>query len=403
MQQAVGREFEVQTGSETASEDAGEITDGFSFLTTALLVFAGISVFVGGFLIFNTFSITVVQRTREFAMLRTLGASSRQVLGAVLAEALLIGLLASALGIAGGYAFVELVKLMFERQRIRAAGDQPQADGGQRRRARSWSECWRRIVAAMIPAVRATRVAPLEALREGGGSTEVEERTSRMRTIIAVGLLTVALALLGLGLFVADDEGAALSQMGGGLVLLFIALAMLGGRFVPPIVSVIGAPIESLRGVTGRARARERPARAAAHRHDRGRSDDRRRAGRLRRHLLLVGQGVSQRRDRRADRGRPGDPEQGRLLAPLVAPQRRASRTIEGVGVVAPTANLPVLIEGTERRADQRGSSPKPASQVFDLDFVEGDEETLVGPRARRGDRRDRLARGQRPRGRRHG
>ena len=118
----------------------------------------------------------------------------------------------------------------------------------------------------MIPAVRATRVAPLEALREGGGSTEIEVRTSRIRTIIASLLLTLALLLLGLGLFVTEEEGGALAEMGGGLVLLFIGLAMLGSRFVPPIVSAIGAPIEKLRGVTGllaRENAQREPQRTA--------------------------------------------------------------------------------------------------------------------------------------------
>ena len=84
----------VRTGSETAAKDAGDIEEGFSFLTTALLVFAGIAVFVGAFLIFNTFSITVAQRTREFAMLRTLGAKRRQILGSVVTEAFVTGLLA---------------------------------------------------------------------------------------------------------------------------------------------------------------------------------------------------------------------------------------------------------------------------------------------------------------------
>ena len=110
----VGPKLDVRTGAETAEEDAGDIQEGFGFLSTALLVFAGIAVFVGGFLIFNTFSITVAQRVREFAMLRTLGASARQVLTAVLLEAALIGLLASALGIAGGFGFVELIKGLFE-------------------------------------------------------------------------------------------------------------------------------------------------------------------------------------------------------------------------------------------------------------------------------------------------
>ena len=127
VQKAVGPKFDVMTGIETAAEDAGDITEGFSFLTTALLVFAGISVFVGGFLIFNTFSITVVQRTREFAMLRTLGASSRQVLGAVLAEAALIGVLASRARDRWRLRLRRAHQADVRGERLRAAGDGPAA------------------------------------------------------------------------------------------------------------------------------------------------------------------------------------------------------------------------------------------------------------------------------------
>ena len=95
-----GPSTEAKTGEELAADESGDIKDGFSFLTTALLVFAGISVFVGAFLIFNTFSITVAQRTREFGMLRTLGASSRQVLASVVARgARCSGIIASVVGI----------------------------------------------------------------------------------------------------------------------------------------------------------------------------------------------------------------------------------------------------------------------------------------------------------------
>ena len=130
---------------------------GSGFLSTALLVFAGIAVFVGGFLIFNTFSITVA-RVREFAMLRTLGASARQVLTAVLVEAALIGLLASALGIAGGFGFVELIKVLFDSfgftLPVTDLRLQPQTVG-----IAVAVEVGATLVAAMVPALRATRVA----------------------------------------------------------------------------------------------------------------------------------------------------------------------------------------------------------------------------------------------------
>ena len=380
VKEELGPGFDVKTGRETAEEDAGDITEGFSFLTTALLVFAGISVFVGGFLIFNTFSITVVQRTREFAMLRTLGASSRQVLGAVLAEAALIGILASALGIAGGYGFVEIVKLMFE-----ASGFELPVTG---LRLTTGSVLvpfgvgfGATIVAALMPALRATRVAPLEALRETGGATEVAERTSRARGIIAGILLVIALALLGLGLFVAEDEGPALAQMGGGLVLLFIALAMLGSRFVPPIAGAIGAPIERLRGVTGRLareNAKREPQRTATTA-----------AALMIGVALVVFVGVFT-SSLKASLNDAIDEQLAGDLAILnrdgfsPIPSRVADEvaSVEGVGVVAPTANLTVEVEESGEEEFIAGLEPEAASQIFNLDWTEGDDATLakLGP-----------------------
>ena len=100
--QALGDTAVVRTGKEQAEESAGDINDSLGFLKIALLVFAGVAVLVGGFLIFNTFAVTVAQRSREFALLRTLGASRRQVLNSVIAETLVIGFVASVLGILGG-------------------------------------------------------------------------------------------------------------------------------------------------------------------------------------------------------------------------------------------------------------------------------------------------------------
>ena len=92
----------VRSGSEQASEDSDEVATFTSIIRYFLLSFAGIALFVGAFVIFNTLSITVAQRTREFATLRTVGASRRQVLGSVILEALVIGLLASVIGLFAG-------------------------------------------------------------------------------------------------------------------------------------------------------------------------------------------------------------------------------------------------------------------------------------------------------------
>ena len=94
----LGKEFAVRTGKEQAEKQAQDLSDALGFIRTALLVFAAVALLVGSFLIFNTFSVTVAQRTKEFALLRTLGASRGQVLRSVLAETFVIGVLASLIG-----------------------------------------------------------------------------------------------------------------------------------------------------------------------------------------------------------------------------------------------------------------------------------------------------------------
>ena len=101
-QRSSAPDFAVRTGKEQAEKSAQDLSDALGFIRIALLVFAGVALLVGGFLIFNTFAVTVAQRTKEFALLRTLGASRAQVLRSVLAETLAIGIGASILGIIGG-------------------------------------------------------------------------------------------------------------------------------------------------------------------------------------------------------------------------------------------------------------------------------------------------------------
>src|SRR4051812_16246850 len=102
IQQELGKDFNVRTGKEAAEQQAQDLSDALGFLRIALLIFAGVSLLVGGFLIFNTFTVTVAQRTKEFALLRVLGASRNQVLRSVLIETFAVGLLASVLGVLVG-------------------------------------------------------------------------------------------------------------------------------------------------------------------------------------------------------------------------------------------------------------------------------------------------------------
>ena len=160
-------DVKVQTGTENADEQTSQVEGSTNFITYILLAFAGAAVFVGLFIIFNTYSITVAQRMREFAMLRTLGASRRQVLRSVLIEAALMGLVASLIGIGFGILLAVGLNALFK-----AAGvDLPTA-------AISIPFVWSvllplgvglgaALVASIAPALKATRVPPIAALREG--------------------------------------------------------------------------------------------------------------------------------------------------------------------------------------------------------------------------------------------
>lgn len=105
---------QVETGEQDTKSQQDDVDEFIGILKTVLLVFAGVSLFVAAFLIFNTFSITVAQRTREFAMLRTLGANRRQIVASVVAEACAIGLGASIVGLLAGIAFAPLIGLLFD-------------------------------------------------------------------------------------------------------------------------------------------------------------------------------------------------------------------------------------------------------------------------------------------------
>ena len=240
----------VTTGEEDAANQAQDVEDSLGFLQTALLVFAGIALFVGAFTIFNTFSITVAQRIREFAMLRTLGASRRQVLVAVVGEALAIGLVGSGLGLLAGIGLAPALNAMFTAFGI----DLPNTGTVILGRTVTVSLVVGTavtVVAALVPALRATRVAPVAALREG--AVIPPHRRARLVMPFALLLLVAGLVLICVGLFAGiDDDGTALGLLGGGAVAIFLGTALASPKLVGPIAGAVGRPIERLRGVTGR-------------------------------------------------------------------------------------------------------------------------------------------------------
>jgi len=244
------RQVQVETGDQAAQRQSDDIASDLGFLRIALLVFAGVSLFVGSFQIFNTFSITVAQRTREFGMLRTLGASRPQLLATVGIEALALGLLGAAVGLAGGVGFAFGINELFKSFGI----DLPNTGTVVTARTVIVSLIVGvvvTLVAALVPALRATRVTPMAALRDA----ELQDAKPRGRavTIVALVVSLVGLAMMLGGLFGGiEDSGTAAGLLGGGAALILFGVSLFSPRLVRPLASLTGRPLERLRGLTGR-------------------------------------------------------------------------------------------------------------------------------------------------------
>ena len=247
---ALGPTVDVRTGQEQAAKESQDIRDNLGFLKTFLLAFAFIALFVGAFLIFNTFSITVAQRMREFALLRTLGASRRQIWRAVVSEGLLLGFVGRRRRLPAGHRDGGAPARAVQGLRRRPA------EQGRRHRERARSIVTIlvgtvvSVVASIAPAMRAMRVPPVEALREG--VVPMQRGRGRRMAIGAGLLLAIGVGLMCVGLFGSlKSDSAAISFMGGGAALTFLGVALLSPRLVRPLANVIGRPIERATGITG--------------------------------------------------------------------------------------------------------------------------------------------------------
>jgi putative ABC transport system permease protein len=239
----------VETAKESADRSSEEIRDNLSFLTTFLLVFGFIAVFVGSFLIFNTFSITVAQRVSEFGMLRTLGASRQQILTTVLVEAVAIGLIGSAIGILGGFLIAMLLNALFEALQV----DLPTTGLVMESRTVVVGLLVGVIVtfvSSLIPALRSTRVPPIAAMH--AFSPTPSRRRRLVYAVLSILLGAVGLAMVLIGLFGDAEAGAAAGLMGGGAVVIVLAVSLFSPRLVPVLAAIAGWPLERARRLIGR-------------------------------------------------------------------------------------------------------------------------------------------------------
>jgi putative ABC transport system permease protein len=255
VRQVLPPDAEAITGQASAAQQASDVKKGLGFFNTFLLVFAFIALFVGAFIIFNTFSMLVAQRTRELALMRMLGASRGQVRRAVLLEAFVVGLLSSLIGLFVGVGVAIGLKALFG-----VFGAQlPDAPTIIAVRTVIVSFLVGTLVtaaAAYLPSRRASRVAPLAALRDAA----TPDRSLKRQTIIGLVVLVIGAAAMTKSL---RDGG--LQLLGLGTLLAFIAVAMLSPLVSKPVASIVGRLFSRrLPGRLGRENAVRNPRRTAA-------------------------------------------------------------------------------------------------------------------------------------------
>jgi putative ABC transport system permease protein len=256
---------QARSSEAQVQEEADATGEFLSFLRTALLAFAGIALFVGSFVIANTLSITIAQRMRELATLRTLGASRRQVLGSVLLEALVLGVIASVIGLAVGLGLAQGLNALFGQFGI----DLPETGTVLAARTVVVSLLVGVIVtvlASLRPALRATRIQPIAAVREG--VTLPPGRLARFGPATALGVIGLSVAILAFGVFAGGLATATrLLSLGVGCLLLFVGVALIAPRLVRPLALVVGWPAARFGGAAGtlaRENSMRNPARTAA-------------------------------------------------------------------------------------------------------------------------------------------
>jgi putative ABC transport system permease protein len=252
---------DVVTGKAMVAENDRTVKKQVKGLNEALLAFALIALFVGSFIIYNTFSILVAQRGREMALLRAIGASRRQVLGSVLLEAVAVGLIAALAGVVAGIGVAAGLKAVMS-----AFGVLDIPEGGSVLAPRTvfvslLTGVLVSAAAAVLPARKAAKAPPITLLRD---LAQDSSGRSRRREAIGAAVTAAGVATLTLGL--QADPGRPL-LVGTGAAVIFIGVAVLGPIIARPASRLLGAPLPALKGMPGtlaRENAIRNPKRTAA-------------------------------------------------------------------------------------------------------------------------------------------
>jgi putative ABC transport system permease protein len=240
--------YEYQTADEQADSAAASLGGFLDVIKYVMLGFAGIATLVGVFLIVNTFSMLIAQRTRELGLLRALGADRRQVRRSVLTEAALLGLVGSTLGLAAGIGLAfGLIELMGAFGMNLKSTEMVVGVGTPI--AAYVVGLGVTFVAAYLPARRAATVSPMAALTDA----EIAGVGRPLRTRAVVGAVVGAAGAAALvGCAVSSDTGSAASLLGLGVVLTLIATVIAGPLLVRPVIRVLGGAFPALFGSVGR-------------------------------------------------------------------------------------------------------------------------------------------------------
>ncbi|TYB96374.1 FtsX-like permease family protein [Micromonospora sp. WP24] len=255
---AVGGGYDVKTGEQLSEEAAAGFKEALSFFNRILLGFAAVALLVGTFLILNTFSIIVAQRTRELALMRAIGASRKQMIGSVVLEAIAVGLIASVLGLGAGIGIGALLAWAFGN----LAGGLTLAGLGIPMSAVISAFAVGlviTVVAALLPALRASRIPPIAAMQD----VATPDRPLTRITVTGGVVSAVGAVLLFLGLS-GNAGDSTLVTILGGVLFAFIGVALLTPLISRPVVSVLGAIFAwSVPGKLGRLNSGRNPRRTA--------------------------------------------------------------------------------------------------------------------------------------------
>ncbi|MBM7813658.1 putative ABC transport system permease protein [Saccharothrix algeriensis] len=258
--------YRVQTGEELTEEALRQISSQSAEFTTFLLAFAVIALVVAAMVIYNTFTILVAQRTRELALMRCVGASREQVFRGVLAEAFAMGFAASVIGLLGGLGVSALLQKLIGGIGV---GDAPPVRlpvTATTVLAAFGVGVVVTVLAAVLPARKATRVPPVAALRSQPDSSEEVSRTGRLRLVLAALLGLGGVGVVALGMRLSGEELPVMVS-GGGTMLLLATAVVLGPLVVGPVNRVLGVVPRALFGVPAKlasANAGRNPKRTAA-------------------------------------------------------------------------------------------------------------------------------------------